>query len=201
MRILLTLQSEPRRVHLQPPSCYHLQVKSVRLLWNVHDYVIKQTAHQAEQECDEGWHWNHFSASTSGCKFFYAISVPLWGHKYVDTPNYGLFLMASLFKLKEILKLQRTKTFQPIMCFQLCIICVCPTPWRNSFPSLVWKNLTGLRRVLTSTTSTSHTCGLGHWLRARPDHSASVLDHTNAKWVQIPAARLQRLLEAVTAAD
>jgi hypothetical protein len=64
--------------------------------------------------------------------------------------------------------LQHTMTFERILCFQLCgnslgvalscfnmtmPLCTKQGPYRNGLSRSVWKNLTGLERALTSTTS------------------------------------------------
>ncbi len=77
---------------------------------------------------------------------------------------FGIHYMAkTLTPLSTYLILQHTIIFQTCFLSTVCVFisffnmttppCTQPGPWRNGFPSLAWKNLTGLHKALTLTTS------------------------------------------------
>ena len=75
-------------------------------------------------------------------------------------------------------------------------------PYRNGLLRLVWKNLTGLHRALTSTPSNTFWDELERRLQARQHRPTSVPDPTNAfvaEWKQVPTAMFQSLPRRVEA--
>jgi hypothetical protein len=74
-------------------------------------------------------------------------------------------------------------------------------PYRNGLLRLVWKNLTGLHRALTSTPS--NTFGMSwnaDWepgLIAQHQRGPNLTNVLVAEWKQVPAAMFQRLVESL----